>query len=619
MGPSKSQYNIPVGRLEFNNTDRHASTTLSMTSTSNIRSRHPERSRRMITKNNVFIFVLFYFVFIFAPKTISAQDLTNIKDAKPVKVTGGLGLTETNYYVDGMNSRRDPFTYTLNGNMNFNLYGIIDVPLSIYYTKQNSTFNKPSFNYFGISPRYKAVTVHMGYRNMQFSSYTLSGITFFGVGIEIQPEKSLVKYKAVYGRFIKAVPYGDTINATMQPAFARWGYGNMITIGKRNNYVDLILFKADDRLGTLSAPAGSDTLCPQENIVMGIATKQAIGKRFFVTGEYDASAFTTDARLPSEKPSTYRLVNYMGPLFSPNYSTQFHNVYQTALNYQGESYTLGVSYKRVDPGYKSMGTIYLQDDLADYLVNATKTLFSNKMSLSGSLGFQKNNLDNKQEATNKRVIGSLNGSYAFSDKLNVALNYSNFNAMSRPTMILMKDSIKFAQVTTNYGATVNYSLKNDKFNHSFMLNANYQIANILNPTVSGIARTGTQMNNALFSYRAQHNATDWAFTTSASYNDYKQDSVRNITLGPVFGVSKSFLKKKLRSMASVSLLNNFVNGERYYGINVLRLDFNYMINKHNSFRWTNSMLMRNNIRNSNVTMSKHVSEYVGMVSYNYIF
>ena len=555
----------------------------------------------------------------FCTFSLSAQDLSTLKDAKPVKITGGLGLTETNYYVDGMASRRDPFSYTLNGNMNISLFGVIDMPLSIYYTKQNTTFNKPSFNYFGLSPKYKAVTVHAGYRNMQFSPYTLSGITFFGAGIEIVPENSWVRYKACYGRFIKAVPYGDTINATMQPAFARWGFGNMITIGKQNNYVDLILFKADDRQSTLFIPLSSDTLKPQENMVVGIATKQAIGKKLVFNAEYDISAYTTDMRLPYEKAATFRYINAFGAMFQPRPSTQYNDVIQAALNYQGEGYSVGVSYKQVDPGYRSMGTVYLMDDIADYLVNASKTLFKNKLSLAGSIGMQHNNLDNKQEVTNKRIVGSLNGSYAFTDKLNLSVNYSNFNATTRPTMVLMKDSLKFAQVTTNYGATMNYTLAGTKFNQSFMLNANYQIANILNSDVSGVANSGTKMNNAMLSYRLQHNATDWAFTSSASYNDYKQDTIRNVTVGPVFGVSKSFLDKKLRSILSASLLNNFANGERYYNVNVIRLDFNYAINKHHNIRWSNSIMLRNNLKNSNPAVSRNVKEYVGTLSYNYVF
>lgn len=85
----------------------------------------------------------------------------------PIQVSGGLNATTGFYTAFGAPSRRPPFTYGLNANLNFKVLGMIDVPFSASFSQQQSNFTQP-FNQYGISPKYKWVTAHIGYRNMTF-------------------------------------------------------------------------------------------------------------------------------------------------------------------------------------------------------------------------------------------------------------------------------------------------------------------------------------------------------------------------------------------------------------------------------------------------------------------
>ena len=176
-----------------------------------------------------------------------AQDLSNIDKKNPVKVTGGISATQTFYYAQGIQNRRDPYYWMLNANLNVDILGL-NIPFSATQSEQNRSYTQP-FNTYGISPRYKSVTAHMGYRSLPFSNYTLGGNMFLGAGVEIAPSASLIKFSVLYGRFTKAVAVQETEGAISgTPAFERMGYGGKVSIGKINHSIDLILFHGKDNI-----------------------------------------------------------------------------------------------------------------------------------------------------------------------------------------------------------------------------------------------------------------------------------------------------------------------------------------------------------------------------------
>ncbi len=236
------------------------------------------------------------------PVSIVAQDLEKVAKNKPVSVSGGINANSTFYAASGDTPQRDPFLWALNGNLNFKFFGVINAPFSFFISKENKTFNQPSYKQFGISPRYKSVTLHLGYRTMNFSQYTMSGIMFFGAGVEYAPKSGIVKAKTFYGRFARAVQYrARSINDNtiyLQPTFERWGYGTMITIGKKEQFVDLIMFKAVDDKNSITLPDSVTDVAPMENFVLGINTRNRIAKKLSLKNEFALSALSSDIRMP---------------------------------------------------------------------------------------------------------------------------------------------------------------------------------------------------------------------------------------------------------------------------------------------------------------------------------
>ena len=143
---------------------------------------------------------------------LEAQDLTNIKDQKPIRFSGSTELRGIFYNASGIANRREPFTWILSGNPTLSLYGW-DIPFSFILSRDDRAFRQP-FNQFGMSPTYKWLTLHGGYRNVNFSSFTLGGHTMLGGGVEANPGKWRLGF--MYGRLNRATVI-DTTRMALTP------------------------------------------------------------------------------------------------------------------------------------------------------------------------------------------------------------------------------------------------------------------------------------------------------------------------------------------------------------------------------------------------------------------
>ena len=113
---------------------------------------------------------------------IKAQNVESMVKEKPVKFSGSLSAQFLGYSTTRERPSRDPFVWTLSGSPTLSLYGF-NIPFSFVISPKQQSFRQP-FNQFGMSPYYKWLTLHVGYRNINFSRYTLSGHTFLGAGVE---------------------------------------------------------------------------------------------------------------------------------------------------------------------------------------------------------------------------------------------------------------------------------------------------------------------------------------------------------------------------------------------------------------------------------------------------
>ncbi len=548
--------------------------------------------------------------------SVRGQNIEQIKDNDPIQVTGGCSASSTIYSGSEKNMIRDPFVWVLNGNFNLNFYGVVNAPVSFFLSKDNRSLdaNTDAFKRFGISPQYRSVTLHLGYRNMEFSRYTLSGITFLGGGIEYAPVHTMFKIKSFYGQFAAAKQY-KTVSAfdpdalNNLPVFERRGYGTMLTLGKKGQFADIILFKGQDDKNSITIP-DSINVKPAENFVIGFRTRNSITNKLHLKVDYSLSAFTTDTRQPRVIQESYTYANNLGFLFTPRTSSQFNNSVQAALDYVFGPASIGLSYNRVDPQYQSLGTSFINNDIEEVTADFGGSFLKNKISISGNFGFQHNNLDNSLLTTSRRLISSFNCTWLAGKKLNFTGSFSNFNSSALPTQILLIDSIKYTQATTNLTLSSNYHFEKENSKQGITLVTTYQKGNTLNQSGTQVTDVSNSFLNTNLMYRLGIVPGDVSIYVSVNFSVFTAEELQTSSLGPTLGVTKSLFKKKVGLTINTSFLNTSTGSDQSFLINN-RVTCNWQISSHHSFRMGIIYLDKSSVAGK-------VNQFQGNLAYNFI-
>ena len=561
--------------------------------------------RKFYFVNNSFFLILFYLCFL---SYLNGQDFSKIEKKDAFKISGSVSGTQTFYHMEGKDSRRDPYFWMVGANLNISVYGI-NIPLSATISQQNKSFTQP-FNQYGLSPRYKDVTVHLGYRSMMFSNFSLGGSMFLGSGVEVNPKNSWVRVAAFYGRLVKPISASGVSGLMVGvPTYGRWGGGAKVSIGTQNNFVDLIVFKAKDKLGSEYIYINpNEPLKAAENFVGSIATTQKIGKKIAFNAEYAFSAFNSDQLAPQLTLEKYTYINNLNFLYNTNSSSQFNKAMLANVTLTQKLFQVKLAYRRIDPEYKSLGCVFLNNDLEDITTTLSTRLFKNKINTSLSAGLQKNNL-NRQLATKlSRFAGSFNFSYAVNTNLNVSANASNFNSSTSVQRLSGLDSLSYSQVTNSAGININYSLGSNAKRHNIFLMTNIQQAN----DNSGKSNSFYNVN---FGYQLNFTPQALTFTSSLTTTKNASELQNAGSAGLNLGVIKLMFAKKLRLNFITTYLLGYQNTVINGSTTVLRLNTGYKLNKYHAISSDINVLLKN----SSIPSIVSFQEYRATLIYTFTF
>lgn len=482
-----------------------------------------------------------------------AQDVESVLDEKLVSVNGGFSANTTFYHAHGIENRRDPFYWMLSANLRLSILGIIQAPFSMTVSQQNKNFSQPQpFNRFGISPTYRSVTGHFGHRTMNFSEYTLAGNMFLGAGIEVTPDDSFVRASALYGRFVKPVEKTareGLVFAT--PAFRRTGYGAKVSMGRKKHIVDLMFFKAKDDANSIEITDEVD-VTPEENLVLGVCGKHEMSNKIAFEYEYAYSMLSRDTRSEETSERAFSFANNLGGLFNPNLSSEFNSAFSTSMSYAGNGYQANIKYRKVDPGYRTLGSAFLNNGMWDVSGGLAWGMFGRKVNISTNIGVQQSL---QEESNVRRVIYGINANYNPGERWSLASSYANFSTTTRQVRLqrdILIDSLEYFQVTRSGNLNIHYRLGNTTGDHKLFIAASLQDASDNGDNASTFLNlnVGEQMKIA----------DNWQVSISASYNRNQSELFENTSLGPVANVNRAFLEGRLRSAFSATLLKSFLDG-----------------------------------------------------------
>lgn len=570
-------------------------------------------------KNKLHIAILLLFV-LTQIQTLHAQDLGSIGKSKALKITGGINANQIFYGSNQSNAYRDPYSYFLSGNINFNLYGW-SIPFSYSYSNQNSQFQQP-FNQYSMHPRYKWVTAHLGYTSMSFSPYTLSGHLFAGAGLDLSPGDNW-EIQLMYGRLKKAVP-SDTARTRNNPSYRRRGYGIKSAYKYKQGRVEVMLFRSSDDQSSLDSMPQDLDIYPEENMVMSIKKSLTLISNMKLDVEYASSAFTRDTRV-EESSNGAGVFAYLGPLFTPRQSSAYYQAMNASLQYSLKTAALSVRYERIDPEYQTHGAYYFTNDMENISLQGNTSLLQQKLRISANLGLQRDNLDDQKVSSMKRMVGALSLGYQAGKKMNINLNYSSyqsytnirskFEEINALTPYDNLDTLDFTQITQSVNGNLSYTLKSTETNRQHLnLNASYQQAAEKQADQPQNAGNNFLSVNTGYSYTVV--PLGLSITASVNYNQNMSPGLDTKTLGPTLSAGKSFFNKTLRSNLGISLNNAYTNSELTTSVANIRLSNQFTYKKSHSLSLSMIYLYRDNKTLENVNS---FSEFTATLGYNYRF
>jgi hypothetical protein len=540
---------------------------------------------------------------LFLALTVHAQSfrLEDMKDlfgkGKPLKLTGGFSANSVWDAGNDM-SGRDPWAWYLNGNVNLNLYGLVDLPFSFSFTNSNSSYKLPSSpNRLSISPSYKWVTAHIGDVSMTFSPYTLNGHIFTGAGVDLTPGDW--EFSAMYGRLLKTVEYEEA-QPSFLPNYKRMAYGVKAGRTSSDYQVSINLLNAWDDISSLAVPPDSLGITPMENLSGSLSFLFKPVKFIKLTGEYGLSLLTNDRRSPDEKRD-----GVLGLWSGNNMSSSYYNAFKAHVDWIGESNSIGLGYERIDPGYKTLGAYYFVNDLENITIDASQSFWQEKMSLNVSLGYEHDDLSKNKANISSRVIGSADLSVAFNERVNAHIAYSNFqdytNVRSNFELINQEnpldllDTLNFVQINQNASMSLDIiTKKDDRRQDQFHLNFSYQDAS---SKQGGFYQPGsvTEMVNATASYSLNLLPSGMMFNGSLNMNNSKIQSANALTYGPTLEIAFKLFKKKVNLKNSVSYNTGLLEGVKQNEVFLDKLYGSYtLLKKHQftlsySFQWRSAV------------------------------
>jgi len=495
-------------------------------------------------------------IFLFLGTILRAQDLSDLKNIKPVTFHGSIGAKLNFYGAHGIPSRQDPFAYGLDANATISVYGI-SMPFSFTWYNRNQSYSHP-FNQYGLSPKYKWITAHFGYRSVSFSEFTLNGHTFLGAGVELTPGKWRIG--ALYGKFNQNSDY-DPYKAKEIPLLTRKGWAFKVGYGTEQTFLDLSLLSIADNEKAYKPSPDPDLPTPQQNFAMGMHGRVTIVKNLTLEAEGAISVLTDNSLAGALKNNSDKILSFASSFININQTSHHFSAFKSNLKWKmSKSLTSGLEYKRIDPGYQSMGAYFFNNDLENININQNVLLLNSKMNLRASLGLQHDNLNNTKKYTSRRTVGAVNMSYQISQKFGLDANYNNFTTDQKAGTMAIIDTLKLFQINRSYSVTPRFVTVNEKRSNLLMFVFNNMALDDKNKKTANQTETNTTILNLTYSLGLI--PEKFTITTSLNSTKLKNNLYQNTMSGVTVGLTKMLASDKITISWSNSFMINKINSDK---------------------------------------------------------
>ncbi len=499
---------------------------------------------------------------------LKAQNLEELGHAPALKVHGTISAGLASYSVDGRTASREPNSWVLRGNPTLELYGWT-VPLNFTLSEQNRDFRQP-LNRFGASPYYRWATLHVGYRSLSWSRFTLAGHSILGGGFELAPGGLQVGF--ISGRLRRAIEPDSTATAgVVQPVYKRNGYAMRIGASNEKDSASLVVLHGKDDENSLDITPSAVNALPEENLAVSLVTKALLTPRLSFSFEWAQSAYTDNTNSPLDGSYQGPLLKAFGFLMDHRESTTESNAIDAALHWKDQWGGAKLRFERIDPKYRSMGAYYFNNDLQKITIEPTVIAFKRKLRGSASLGLQRDNLSDNKDLQTNRVIGSTRLDWTPLPQYSAGVSYSNYSIDQKAGRSQIDStSTKIAQATNNIGVTQTLSLVRDRAAHNLSLV--WSLQDMQDKTKNGLvdqSYTSSQLNAAyVFTW------IPWNLSLTGGFNRsvYDLSTSKTKVAGPLVGANLALMQHKLTLGASLAMSTTSVDGTDTDDTNTFQLN-----------------------------------------------
>lgn len=458
---------------------------------------------------------------VLVPAFIWSQDLGAIKKQQPFKVSGTVTAQYIFYSSTGP-SYLQPGSWMISGSPVLNIYGVA-VPLSFTFSEKERSFRQP-LNNFGLSPYYKWLTLHLGFRNLTFSEYSLNGHQMLGVGAEIKNLKK-IHFGVMYGRLMRPIePRPDDMFEQYQtPAYRRKGIAFTAGYGGEKNKIDVFLFQADDDANSLKNQLLRPELKAGSNRVMGAKTHNVLLKHFTLDAEW-ATSETQYTNAGTQAVNTEK-----------------GSAIDAKMGFNNQRFRMMIKYLRIAPGFESFGRYFFQRDVRNITFDPGADFFEKKLSLDLSLGFQRDQLDqNKAYKTERRIFsGKVTARpwkfYTFN------LTAGNYSIDQQKGLYEPDPLLRISQANFNLTAMNQFMQTFKNYTHFF--NVVYAAQRLSDNNANTSKFSEFEMNTWSLMYSATLPKIMLTATATYMSSAYRQQLINTRIAGPLFSINKSFKKK----------------------------------------------------------------------------
>ncbi|MBP9210106.1 MAG: hypothetical protein KBF37_07290 [Saprospiraceae bacterium] len=481
-------------------------------------------------------------LFVLLPCLVSSQDISSFRKGNLFKKSAYLSLSYNGSYQSRDTAEVNSSGYLASFRGNLELFSIqIPIHLTFRTGRFTAGFSNP-FVRFGMSPSYRWIKLHLGHRVMQFSNYSLNGITFLGAGVELTP--GLFRFSGLYGTVKTPNYHLDSLAfySHLIQDYRRSLYGMKLGFGKDRRHIDFHFLKTkDDYIANTDSLINRTIFPPAENLVLGAKGKFAFLQGFQFEVNADLSTLTNNqlAREDSLQDKRSRdIQKFVDPFMTTNNTTRANLAYDASLQYNHRFINVGIVFKHIDPNYRSFGMHYIQDDVEDITLRLGLRAWKNKLVLNTVSGWQKSNLNSIRRNTSKKTILSANAMVAPHKNFALQGSFSNFTMDQSPGIAQLNDTFRLVRNTAVL--QLSPQLKFGSANWPQQLGLSYQQSELedVSPLASGFG-TGKVIHYSL------------------NYNVQARALKASMSLGLLTGTEQFEQGEQRRSGANLSFSKNF--------------------------------------------------------------